>query len=465
MRTALLTLIGLGLAATVCPPASSQAHPAPECETARCVEREDRDAEEALLWIPRGVLRIPRLVLDASLRLVVLAARANEEYAIVETIDEALFNDARTFGVVPSAFYETGFKPSVGARVIHRDLAGHREGLRMRALFAGIDQQHYTLQLDSGRLLGDVQLRGNASYNRNDSLRFYGLGSAERVDGVRGQPPRSAYERDIAVAARYGSEDARGSLALGKRLSRQLELGGLAQVRRRELSTGDATSIRGVPWVDTVFTRESLVGLGKAATDGYGELVLSWDDRSATRVNLPLDLASTGWTFTGWVGGQTALDGLDGSFARLGGDARHYFDLAHGDRVLVVRLRSSWAIGELRSIPFPDLPSLGGSRLLRGYPAGRFHDRGSLLATVEYRYPVQDNIASYLFVDAGRVLNTLDDALSPRQLSASRVGFGAGIYLFSGGGLLLRAQLASSMDGGLFINLMLDADDDYAQTI
>jgi outer membrane protein assembly factor BamA len=127
----------------------------------------------------------------------------------------------------------------------------------------------------------------------------------------------------------------------------------------------------------------------------------------------------------------------------------------------MLRVRTSWVIGHLDEIPFPDLPTLGGPKLLRGYTSGRFHDRGSLLGTVEYRYPVQDNIASYLFIDAGRVLDNLYD-VSPTGLRDLRVSWGAGLYLFSGGGLLLRGQLASSIDGGLFINLLLDADDDYA---
>jgi outer membrane protein assembly factor BamA len=449
--------------------AAAQTQPAavPQCETTRCVAQEDDSASAALLWVPRGVLRVPRLAVDASLRLVVLAARVEEKYDVIESIDDVLFNDARTFGIVPSAFYETGFKPSIGARVLHRDLFGRREALKLRALYADVGQQLYTFDLQSGVRFDDLSVHAGAAYERNDALRFHGLGTAELVASVRGHGAISAFERGIATPAYYESEEGRGAIGLSARLSPRLQLGATAQLRRRDLSTGDPSpedrSFGSTPWVDEVFTATSLTGLGRARTDGYGELVVSWDGRKPTRSHLPLDLAATGPRLATWLGYQSALAGDSGNFVRAGADARHYIDLARGDRILMLRVRTSWAIGRLRSIPFPDLPSLGGSKLLRGYTAGRFHDRGSLLATVEYRYPVQDNISSYLFVDAGRVLDDWRD-ISTTGMRELRVSWGAGLYLFSGSGLLLRGQLASSIDGGLFIQFLLDADDAYART-
>lgn len=444
--------------------ARAAAQEPPPCDDDRCVEEEDDKTTEALLWIPRALLRIPRLAIDASMRLVVLAARAEEEYAVIETVDDLMFNDARTFGIVPSAFYETGFKPSIGARIIHRDLFGEHEGLKLRGLYAADEQQRYQLDVDSGDRFGKLRLHGNAAYEHNDSLRFYGLGTTELVARTRGIAPRPVFARDIATAARYAREVGSGAIGVSALLHPRVSLSVTAQLRRRDLSAGDYSDQRdfdATASVAEVFTESSLTGLGKAATDGYGELMLSWDGRRATRRGLPLDLASTGSSFSSWLGAQSALVDGDGTFARIGADARHYIDLARGDRVLMLRVRTSWAIGHLDEIPFPDLPSLGGPKLLRGYTSGRFHDRGSLLGTIEYRYPVQDNLASYVFVDTGRVLDNLYD-ISPTGLRDFRVSWGAGLYLFSGGGLLLRGQLASSIDGGVFINLLLDADDDYA---
>ena len=433
------------------------------CETTRCVDREDTSVGEALLWLPRAVLRIPRLALDASLRLLVLGARVEERYQIADTVNDLLFNDDRTFGIVPTAFYETGFSPSIGARVIHRDLLGQREGMELSALFAGVEQQRYGAELRSGKRLGSTRLSLSGGYDRYDNSRFYGLGNADQVDRLGGARPRSAFERSVAVGARYRSEQARGIVNVSQQLAQAFSIGATLQLRRRELSTGDEQR-DGKPWVDSVFTAGSLTGLNDTRTDAYSELLVAWDDRRIARRDLPLALPSNGWRLATWAGTQTWLDGANGTFGRLGGDVQRFIDLAHGDRVLRLRLRTAWAVGALRTIAFPDLPSLGGSRLLRGYPSGRFRDRGSLLATVEYRYPVQDNLAAYLFVDAGRVLDTLSD-VSPSALRAARVGFGAGIIAFSIGGLWARAQLASSIDGGLYLHLLLDATDAQIQTI
>jgi len=465
LRTLLTLLTALWSSASALAQAPrEQPRPAePACDTPRCVAREDDSLRQELLWVPRAVLRLPRLALDASMRLLVLAAGVEERHHVADEVTELLFNDERTFGVIPTAFYETGLNPSAGVRVVHRDLAGRSEGLRLRALFAGLEQQHYEAAVHTGSRLGALRLQLSAAYNRYDDHRFYGLGNADGVETLRGRGPSSVYERSIATRARYRVEAAYGTLGLSQQLTPKLALGGTVQLRRRDLSAGDDGDRDSTPWVDEVFKAESLTGLSQASTDGYGELVLVWDDRDATRQDIPLTLASTGVQLAAWAGMQAELDGRRGSFSRLGADVRRHIDLAQGNRVLVLRLRTAWAIGTMRSIPFPDLPSLGGSQLLRGYPSSRFADRGSVLATAEYRYPVQDNLASYLFIDAGRVVDTWND-IAPSGLGASRVGFGAGLDLFSTGGLMLRMQLASSIDGGLFLNLLLDASDEYART-
>jgi outer membrane protein assembly factor BamA len=138
-------------------------------------------------------------------------------------------------------------------------------------------------------------------------------------------------------------------------------------------------------------------------------------------------------------------------------------DLYHGDRVLRLRVRTAWVVGSLERIPFLDLPQLGGASLLRGYGGGRFRGRGTVLASAEYRYPVQQNIAGYLFVDAGRAYVELAQ-LGASSLRGARVGFGGGLYAFTTGALLLRAQLASSIDGGLFLALRLDTSDGLGDT-
>jgi outer membrane protein assembly factor BamA len=112
-------------------------------------------------------------------------------------------------------------------------------------------------------------------------------------------------------------------------------------------------------------------------------------------------------------------------------------------------------IGPLDAVPFFDLPSLGGSQLLRGYERGRFRGKLALLSTLEYRYPVQEGMAAYLFADAGRVYASWQE-LSPQPLRDVRLGFGGGLQIYSRLGATFLLQLASSIDGGLFVDLFFN---------
>src|SRR5262249_8960582 len=128
-------------------------------------------------------------------------------------------------------------------------------------------------------------------------------------------------------------------------------------------------------------------------------------------------------------------------------------DLYRGDRILLLRLFVEGVTGPLDRIPFTDLPRLGGPQFLRGYPRDRFRDRGLWLGTAEDQYPVTQEIAGYLVLDARRVERDRLDASFARV----RYGIGGGIELHSATSFLLRLQLAGSLDEpGLFVKLTLD---------
>ena len=82
------------------------------------------------------------------------------------------------------------------------------------------------------------------------------------------------------------------------------------------------------------------------------------------------------------------------------------------------------------------------------------------LSTVEYRYPVQPNIAAYLFVDAGRVFNEWSEL----EFDGMRVGFGGGIHLMTKSAFLLSLQLASSIDGGFQFSFVAQGSDSPGAT-
>ncbi|HEU5055340.1 MAG TPA: BamA/TamA family outer membrane protein, partial [Kofleriaceae bacterium] len=118
----------------------------------------------------------------------------------------------------------------------------------------------------------------------------------------------------------------------------------------------------------------------------------------------------------------------------------------------VLRALAEEVRGDLDEIPFVDLPRLGGPVLLRGYPRDRFRDRAMALASAEYLFDLGSMVAAYLFVDAGRVAPHLADLTA----EDARVGYGGGLQIYTNASLLGRLNLASSIDGGLFVSFRFD---------
>ena len=73
---------------------------------------------------------------------------------------------------------------------------------------------------------------------------------------------------------------------------------------------------------------------------------------------------------------------------------------------------------------------------------------------------MQEGIDAYLFTDVGRAYAGFV-ALSFEHM---RVGFGAGIEIFTIKQYLVRLQLASSIDGGLFFHVRFNSSDAFETT-
>ena len=98
-------------------------------------------------------------------------------------------------------------------------------------------------------------------------------------------------------------------------------------------------------------------------------------------------------------------------------------------------------------IPFFDLPTLGGSRNLRGFRNHRFRDEGFWIVTAEYRYPMWDVLDVTLFMDQGQVFTDFSDI----ALDKFESSYGFGVHLLSSKGLAFRAELAFSNEDTRYI--------------
>lgn len=100
-----------------------------------------------------------------------------------------------------------------------------------------------------------------------------------------------------------------------------------------------------------------------------------------------------------------------------------------------------------KEIPFFDSPSLGSSYNLRGFSSDRFRDDGSLLLTLEYRYPMWNFADIVFFVDEGQVFKKYSDI----SINDFHTSYGFGFHLISTKGFAFRSEFAFSKESSRVI--------------
>lgn len=411
-----------------------------------------RRGAAALLWIPRMVLFVPQSAVILAIQPVRLILILQDRYNVIERARRFFFNDAETFGVFPTVFYETGFGANAGLRLVHRDIFGEGEHLSIRSGFGGVNRQVYELSVDTGRRLRPFQLTANGGYEASNRRRFYTFGNVDEIREERVTGLLDAESASVAVRTRYDVRALWLSFGAKATVSPRLELSWKERLRRRTFSVGDDPD-DDPPWLTDIYAASTVVGF-EDQSDIYTELRASFDDTRSLSLLAKPDLPTQGGRVELWGGFQQGI-GSPFRFGRAGFDAQTWIHLFGGNRVLRLRLRASAVIGEDDRIPFADFPTLGGSLLLRGYARDRFRDRLAVTATAEYRFPLVYQAAAYLFADVGRVYERVS-ALTFEDL---RVGYGGGLIVISRSRFLAGVQIASSIDRGVYGHFNLKTTD------
>jgi hypothetical protein len=377
----------------------------------------------------RGILFLPRAVFVVVFAPFRGAVWALERYQLQERTKQIFFNDEGTIGLYPTARIESGFGLNVGGRFVDRDLVGEGEKLSLAAGIGGRYSQIYHASLGSGRRLGQrVSLQIDGEYEQRPKDRFYGVGNL-----------------DDAELARFRQRIARVAAVLDVRTVGPLRALVSTAIKDVEFDRSET----GEP-IDEIYPPEALIGF-EGIRHAYGELEVRWDTRRPATPWQPQAIFSAGWMAAAFAGRARALDG-GASFWRVGADVQHFVALGDGPRVLAARLHVEAVDEASDEIAFSELPRLGGKTYLRGYPADRFRDRVATVATVEYQWDLTRIVSASLFVDAGRVSREVPD-LDPDQL---RVGYGVALEGHTNRSFLVRAMLASSIDGGVFLDIAFD---------
>ena len=433
------------------PPATVE--PTPATDTSQSVRGAPRPGQESGRLDPvdtgdgtgriilRGLLWIPRLPFEIVMAPVRGTIYLGERYDAVRTLTEVFTTDDHHVAIYPTALIETGFGLNVGVRGSVKNVFGADERLRMRAGFGGEYLWTAAAGVDSGTLIpGPVHLAVDGVYARRDRDQFFGYGNDDEHDVM---PTPIDPLGDTGIASRYRLHVSRVSARVRVQLPASIAVT-LASAYAKKTYRDDSPDTTD-PDLGDVYVTDQLPGFADGTRFLYNEVELAWDTRRQADAWDAPGMRSTGNLVTIYGGRQHALD--DGpDFNRIGVDLQRFVRIAGGPRVLQLRLWGEGVTGDRDKVPFTELPRLGGEYVLRGYDLDRFRDRLAVVAQAAYTWAAASWLAPMLFVDAGRVFASFDD-LSGQDL---RVGFGGAIELYNRRGLLLRAQLGTSIDGGVF---------------
>lgn len=381
--------------------------------------------DSVLRDIGQAVLTVPRVAVETVFAPVRTGLWAYEHYDLGTRAKRIAFDHTNTYGVYPTVYINSDYGATFGGRFVHRNLFGAREHFAMRAAFGGEFNQLADAGFRSGDRFGNsawLELRGEFEQRPHDP--FYGIGNMNDVPSVH---HRQQLERGTATL------DLRADTNTHVRFNGAIT----------DLSYGVSDDMGLL--ITEAYGSEMLTGW-TGTRNLYGELEVRYD----TRRYAPT-LEHDGTLLDAFGGRIYQLEDSGNNYYRYGGEAIHFVPLGIG-RTLATRLHFEAVTGSYQDVAFTQLPELGGKFLLRGYPVERFRDRVALTGTSEYMWDLNEFLLASVFVDTGRVYSALDDINADNM----RVGYGVSLQMMDRGKFFAGVSAASSIDGGLFLNLVLD---------
>ena len=403
------------------------AAPLPGNETGRT----DPPEHDSLLRdLAQGALIPPRIAIEIAMAPVRTGVWAADRYHVVERWKQVFFDDTYTYGLYPTLVIDASYGFTVGARFVHRNLFGQREHLAVHVGTGGEYRAEVNGSLRSGYRLGErTQLELGGAYERRPNDAFYGIGN---IDDAIETHHRQQLDRVLATL------DVRAVDALHVRAS-----GAFSDLTYAESSDG--------PPIDMVYDPMTVLTGWTGVRNVYGELELRWDHRRRETVLRRFGVFDGGSLLGIYAGRMHQLE-AGGDYWQYGGDAQYFIRFGGGVHTLTTRLHAEAVTGDYADVSFTQLPQLGGKMLLRGYPRDRFRDRVAALGSAEYGWDIGQNVIATLFSDVGRVYPSWQDF----TVDHLRLGFGASLQLHDHRHFLACVSLASSIDGGVFLDLAFD---------
>ncbi len=428
-------------------PAPEPAPAPPRPDKASGVEVEDEPTTSRAIWIPRVLLFFPRITFWLAVQPIRGVVYVQERYGLVQRLTDATFTEDGRFGLYPVAGYESGFGFKIGARAVAKDIFGKKEKLKLRADWGGEFRYAVGAKISTGKRLGPVSFEADSSLERRPREKFYGIGNGRDLD----EPLPTLIDptlAEVSLPSRFREDVIRNVVTIDVEFMDELHTRLSGAVMLREFSAGEDQDIT------TRFDTSKLIGFETGVKNAYVENELIWDSRRPSTPWATQTIDGSGWLARAHFGINRGIEDDPSKFYAYGGELQRYFDLYQGTRTLTVRALFD-AVGGTDGrtdgkIAFIDLPRLGGSEFLRGYPSGRFRDKAVALGTVEYTWAIMNNSSAFTFIDVGQPLASFEDVTSQQV----RFGYGFGLQLHTRNTFFMRAQLAFSRAGDMVFNLV-----------
>lgn len=358
---------------------------------------------DVALWIPRVILFplyvVSEYVVRRPLGWLISTAEENQWPSVIRNF--FLFGPDKKVGIVPTAFLDFGFRPSVGIYAFWDDLLGRGNHLRFHATTFGPSwlQGAVADRLPIGES-GAIDLRVEGVH-RPDYV-FHGLGPRSL------QHERTRYGLDrVQVHPVFEMTWWRGS--------RILTEAGLKYVDFRDDACCDDISLgRAI--------RNGRQVAPPGYVDGYTSVYQRGEFTIDTRSERPANQSGFRLEFEAEHGSDAR--GSRASWIRYGGSVGGYLDIKN-NRTVSLSFTSLFVEplpGQAR-IPFTEQVVLGGSGPMRGFLYGRLVDRSAAIATLKYKWPIWAFLDGTIQVAAGNVFGAqLEDFATKLLRLSSAIG-------------------------------------------
>jgi hypothetical protein len=367
---------------------------------------------EDLLWVPRVLFFPPYLVSEYVLRrpLGALITTAERNDWAGTLTDIFTFGPDHKAGLVPTAFFDFGLRPSVGLYFFWDD-----------ALTPGHDLRAHVSYYGSDWLLAGV------------SERFHlGKASLLAIDASFARRPDRIYDGEGPRTPQYQQS---------RYLENQVDLApSFATQVVPKVTLTTKVGVRLMSFQESAFDEDDSVpnavargyfalptGYERGYTMGYERADLAWDTRRD--VGTTTDHTSSAYTksgvrLAGYVEHGADVRSSPGSaWIKYGGAAGGYLDVWR-QRVVSLTVQADFADAITGAIPFTEEVVWGGFEPLSGFLPGRLHGRSAIGGSLAYSWPIWIWLDGTMRASVGNVFDAGLRDFDPKLLRFSS-GIGA----------------------------------------